>query len=197
MTKFRKFSNDLKIERAEAFEDGKAILEGYFITYNSPAPCKPFDYYEQIAPKAVENSLKNNDVRCLFNHNTDVVLGRTSNNTLKLENRPNGLYGICELNLEDSQAKDIYARVKRGDISGCSFGAWIDFESEEYDEKRNLFTINDIDLVEVSVCSFPFYESTTMEARSRTEAKEKTKKKEIERIKKNFYKKQGEKKKWL
>lgn len=193
-TQLRKFNTELQVERTETFEDGKAVFEGFFIVYNSPAPCKPFDYSEQIAPEAVLKSLEKNDIRCLFNHNSDIVLGRTGNGTLKLENRQNGLYGICELNLKDSQARDAYERVKRGDISGCSFGAFI--KNEDYDQDRKLWTIRDLDILEVSVCSIPFYENTTMEARSRTETLEKLSQKETaDELKIEFIKRRV--KKWL
>lgn len=190
--KYREFSLDLEIEKTETLDDGTATFEGFFIVYNTPAPCKPFDFFEQIAPEAVISSL-DNDIRCLFNHDTGQVLGRTKNGTLRLENTPDGLYGVCTVNLNDSNARDIYERVKRGDISGCSFGAWI--KEQEIDEERGMITITDLDLVEVSVCPFPFYPSTTMEARSQDYSEIQKKiddRKNMDELKLKFIRKKGE-----
>lgn len=142
-------------------EEQEPTLEGYFIKYNSPAPYGD-GWYEQVAPESVH---LNRDVLCLYNHNHDMVLGRESAGTFELENRADGLFGRCKLNLDDSDARNIYARVKRGDIKGCSFGFYINDTDTDYDNK--LVTLRDIDVFELSVCPFPFYESTTMDARDK------------------------------
>lgn len=190
---YREFNLNLEVENTETLEDGTATFEGFFIVYNQPAPCKPFDFFEQISPGAVLGSL-GNDIRCLFNHDTGQVLGRTGNGTLRLENRPEGLYGICQVNLNDSNARDIYERVKRGDITGCSFGAWI--LDQEIDEELGLVTITDLDILEVSVCPFPFYPTTTMAARGyfegvQEEIAERKQTETIEELKIEFLKKRG------
>lgn len=160
------FSAPLKIERAE-IEGNRGIVEGYFITFNSPAEYGNLGFYEMIAPEAIKD-LDKKDIRCFYNHNYDLILGRQSNNTLLLTKDSLGLYGRCELNLNDSQALDVFERVKRGDITGCSFGAYINEEDViEDDLGRTIYVVRDLDLIEVSVCPMPFYESTTMEARDK------------------------------
>ena len=171
MRQKRNFSSEIEIRRAEEVED-QGIVEGYFINYNSPAEYGRDGFYEQIAPEALTETLaRNKDIKCFYNHNYDLILGRTSNNTLTLTNDEVGLFGSCKLNLNDSQARDIFERVKRGDISGCSFGAYI--EDEDFNSNNNTFTVKKVDLIEVSVCPMPFYDSTTMEARDKviTESK--------------------------
>lgn len=155
MKKYKEFNVNLELNA----DNEAPILEGYFIRYNSPSPAGG-GFYEQIAPNALKDL--SGDIRCLYNHNNDVVLGRVSAETLEIENRADGLFGRVKVNMEDSQARDIYARVKRGDISGCSFGAFIRDETVE----DTLITINDIELIEVSICPFPFYKDTTIDARN-------------------------------
>ena len=61
---------------------------------------------------------------------------------------------------------NLYERVKRGDVSQCSFGFNILKESVEHRENGStLWTIEEIDLHEVSVCTFPAYAATGVEAR--------------------------------
>lgn len=160
-----KINSKFYVERAEEVEN-QGIIEGYFIKYNSPAQYGNDDYYEVIAPGALTESLaKNTDVKCFYNHNYDYILGRQSNNTLTLTNDESGLFGTVRLNLNDSVARDVFERVKRGDINGCSFGAYITQES--YDPDTKTVTVRKLDLQEVSVCPMPFYDATTMEARAK------------------------------
>lgn len=165
MKQLRKFSSEIELKRAEEIEDDLGIVEGYFIKYNTPAEYGREGFYEQVDPNALTETLaNNNDIKCFYNHNYDLILGRQSNGTLTLTNDDIGLYGVCKLNLKDSQARDVFERVKRRDITGCSFGAYID---EEFDKDKSLFTVKKVDLIEVSVCPLPFYDSTTMTARNK------------------------------
>ena len=183
----RNFSSEIEIKRAEEIEN-QGIVEGYFIKYNTPAEYGRDGYFEQIDPGALTETLaRNKDIKCFYNHNYDLILGRQSNNTLTLTNDEIGLFGSCKLNLNDSQARDIFERVKRGDITGCSFGAYI--EDEDFNSNNNTFTVKKVDLIEVSVCPMPFYDSTTMEARDKVI----TEKKEIQRKRKILEEKYGSK----
>ena len=187
MREKRNFSSEIELKRAEEVEN-QGIVEGYFIKYNSPAEYGRDGFFEQIDPNALTETLaRNSDIKCFYNHNYDLILGRTSNNTLTLTNDEVGLYGSCKLNLNDSQARDVFERVKRGDITGCSFGAWI--EDEDFNSNNNTFTVKKVDLIEVSVCPMPFYDSTTMEARDKLVAE----KKEIQRKRKILEEKYGSK----
>ena len=109
------------------------------------------------------------DVRALVNHNTDLVLGRTRAGTLTLKQDSRGLWGRITINQEDRAAMDLYARVKRGDVSQCSFG--FEIESERYidlGDGKCRWEIEKVNpLYEVSPCTFPAYEDTGIEARRR------------------------------
>jgi len=148
-------------------EDGDKYIEGYFIRFNEETELWP-GVYEEVAPESVDNSLKNNDIRALFNHDTGFVLGRTGNNTVKLKKEKEGLYGSVKINPKDSQALDAYARVERGDINACSFGFnIISEEVQNRDDGTTKFILREIDLHEVSPVTFPAYPTTSIQARQK------------------------------
>lgn len=150
-------------------EDGELHLVGYFVRYD--------DVYsvwdgvtESIAKGAFADSI-NDDVRALFNHNTDIVLGRTKAGTLKLEDRELGLWGDITINQKDTDAMNAYARNERGDISGASFGFEIESEERTVSEDGSVhYTIKKVNpLYEISLCTYPAYQATHVEARHANE----------------------------
>ena len=149
----------------ETREDGgNPRIEGYFAVFNSIY--EVFDgCTESIAPGAFTDEL-NSDVRALIDHDTRLVLGRTTAGTLELREDDHGLWGGIDINPNDTEAMNLYARVKRGDVSQCSFGFAI--LSEEHEERGNgvhHWTIKKVKLFEVSCCTFPAYEETAISAR--------------------------------
>lgn len=148
-------------------ENDERFIEGYFIRFNEETELWD-GVFEEIAPEAVDDSLKNNDIRCLFNHDTNIVLGRTGNGTLELRKDEKGLFGRVKINPNDKQALDIYARIERGDINACSFGFnIISEEIQNRDDGTVKFILRKIDLHEVSPVTFPAYPTTTIEARKK------------------------------
>lgn len=147
-------------------EEGKEkVIAGYFIRFNEETELYK-GVYEEISSTAIVNSLKGNDVRCLFNHDSAVVLGRTGNSTLQLRADDVGLWGEVTINPNDKQANDIYARIERGDINACSFGFIpLDEEIENRSDGSVKFIVRDIDLKEVSCVTFPAYPQTSISAR--------------------------------
>lgn len=145
-------------------EEGK-FLEGYFVVFNKETEL--FEgAYEEIDPLAFNKTL-DNDIRALINHDTTLVLGRNKSDTLKLKADEKGLWGRVEINKNDTDAMNIYQRVKRGDVSGNSFGFNILNEETDYREDGTVkWTIKEIDLHEVSITTFPAYEDTSIQARS-------------------------------
>lgn len=157
----------LKEVTTRSTDDGSPILEGFFARYGDVYEIG-VDATESIAPGAFAESI-HGDVRALYNHNTDVVLGRTSAGTLALEDRTEGLWGTITINPKDSQARDVYERIARGDIDGCSFGFEIEKESTEIKEDGSVhFTIEKVNpLYEVSPVAFPAYKATNIHARDK------------------------------
>lgn len=169
--------------RADVTEQDELIVEGYFIRFDSETELYP-GVFEQVSPESVDDSLENEDIRSLFNHDDNLVLGRTGNNTLKLRKDEKGLFGQVIINKDDSEAMNAYARIKRGDVVGCSFGFIpIEQDYEEVGERTNI-KIRKMRLFEVSPCVFPAYPQTEISAR-KTDV-EKFRKEQLENKKKEL-----------
>lgn len=151
----------------ETREDGENLsIEGYFAVFDSNYEIAP-GMSESIAPGAFSKTLSG-DIRALINHDTTLVLGRTKANTLQLREDNHGLWGHIDVNPNDTDAMNLYERVKRGDVDQCSFG--FDILSEETDFRDDgsvHWTIKEVELYEVSPCTFPAYEETNISARAK------------------------------
>ena len=156
-----------RIEEFQTREDGEEmIIEGYFAVFNSRYELFD-DAYETILPGAFDGET-DRDVRALADHDTRIVLGRTTANTLQLKVDERGLFGRILINKKDQEAVNIYERVKRGDVNQCSFGFSIEDEEIEYkDGIPAVWKIKKVRLYEVSVVTFPAYEDTGVVARKR------------------------------
>lgn len=159
---FTQFVTDYNIRE----EGGDKFIEGYFAVFNKNYEIWK-DVTESVAPGAFAKCL-NDDVRALTNHDTTLVLGRTAANTLVLSEDDFGLWGKILINPNDTDALNTYERVKRGDVSQCSFGFEIlEEETENREDGSVHYTIKAVKLYEVSVCTFPAYEDTNVKARGR------------------------------
>lgn len=159
---FTQFVTDYKVRE----EGDDKFIEGYFAVFNKNYQIWK-DVTESVAPGAFAKCL-NDDVRALTNHDTTLVLGRTAANTLVLREDDFGLWGRILINPNDTDAVNTYERVKRGDVSQCSFGFEIlDEETENREDGSVHYTIKAVKLYEVSVCTFPAYEDTNVKARGR------------------------------
>lgn len=155
-------------------EDGKLLLEGYFAKFNEPYNVFD-DWVETISPGAFKRALEEGrDVKVLWNHDTNIPLGSTGANTAMLKEDGIGLFGSVEINRNDTDAMNAYARVLRGDVTGCSFGFDIGEMTEEIDDEGIYRTTikEALPLYEVSPCTFPAYKSTEIVARNREQVKE-------------------------
>lgn len=147
-------------------ESDDLYIEGYFAVYNQEIELWP-GAYEEIAPGAFDNTL-GNDIRALIDHESRLVLGRNTAGTLELKADSHGLWGKIKINRDDTDAMNLYARVKRGDVDQCSFGFNIIKEETDWrDDGTVKWTIQEIDLHEVSVVTFPAYENTGVQARKK------------------------------
>ena len=146
-------------------EDGEDLrIEGYFAVFNSSYDIMD-GYSESVAPGAFTDTL-DGDIRALIDHDTRLVLGRTTADTLKLRQDDKGLWGSIKINPNDLDAMNLYARVKRKDVDQCSFGFDILKESsEKRDDGTIHWTIEKVKLYEVSCCTFPAYKETNISAR--------------------------------
>ena len=156
-------SNQSKCETREA--DGEMYISGYFAVFNSEYEMWP-GAVESIADTAFDGALAD-DIRCLIDHETRLVLGRNKAGTLTLKVDTRGLWGEVRINPNDQDAVNLYERVKRGDVDQCSFG--FDILDEEFEDRGDTvkWTIKKVKLYEVSVVTFPAYEETSVSARKR------------------------------
>lgn len=145
-------------------ESNERKIEGYFAVFDSEYEIFP-GATESVDAKAFDNAL-DDDIRALIDHETHLVLGRTAANTLTLRTDEHGLWGSILVNPDDQDAMNLYARVSRGDVSQCSFG--FDILDEEHLRRADgsdHWTIKAVKLYEVSVCTFPAYRETEVQAR--------------------------------
>ncbi len=145
-------------------EDGARYIEGYFAVFGGTYQLWD-DVSETVDPGAFDLAA-DRDVRALTNHDTTLVLGRTMAGTLDLRTDERGLWGSVQINDKDQDAVNLYERVKRGDVTQCSFGFDILEEMiENRQDGATVFHLQRVKLYEVSVCTFPAYEETGVQAR--------------------------------
>ena len=145
--------------------DGESpgMLTGYAAIYDAPADLGYMR--EVIAPGAFDEVLAGNpDVRCLFNHDRDRLLGRTASGTLELQADPTGLrYSVV---LPDTQqARDLAKLVERGDVNQSSFAFTVKRDEWERDENEDATTRKILEiglLFDVSPVTVPAYTTTTV-----------------------------------
>lgn len=153
-------------------EDGKSSLEGYAARFDKWSEDLG-GFKEKIARGAFKKALKDSDVRALFNHNADYVLGRSTAGTLALKEDKKGLLMVNDPP-STQWARDLMVSVDRGDISQMSFGFTVDKDEWKEDkEGRVTRTIHEVGrLLDVSVVSFPAYPDTSVALRSLEKVKE-------------------------
>lgn len=153
--------------RTRAVEDSEdMIIEGYFVVFDQPYIMG--DWGEEYVAQGAFDGCDMTDVRALIDHRPELVLGRSTADTLTLSIDDTGLFGSIRVNSRDTDAVNLHARVQRGDVNQASFG----FDEGEVTytdlaDGRVRRTINQVSkLYEVSVCTFPAYEQTYVSARS-------------------------------
>src|SRR3990167_4007738 len=113
--------------------DDGATISGYAAVFNKETTIGGmWGWREVIAPGAFDEAVDRDDVRALFNHDPNMLLGRTLSETLALSVDSRGLK--YEVMLPDTaNARDVRTLIKRGDVSGSSFAFRV--EADEWDEK--------------------------------------------------------------
>lgn len=148
------------------------ILEGIPILYDSETDIGGM--WKEIIDRGALDEADLKDVRFLVNHDIDSIpLARSRNNnensTMQMKVEEDGLHIRVDLDTEGNpRAKELYSAVKRQDISGMSFmftvrsDKWEDLDSDY--PTRHILQLDKI--FEVSACTFPAYESSSINARS-------------------------------
>jgi hypothetical protein len=163
----------IKMEFRATMENEKPMIRGVAAVFNSPSEDLG-GFREKISPGAFKSAIENSDIRALFNHDSNMILGRTTSKTLRVAETENGLEYECDMP-DTTYARDLMTCMQRGDINQCSFGFSIDEGDDEF-EKDSLGqwtrTIKRVArLYDVSPVTYPAYVSTECSLRSLEKAK--------------------------
>lgn len=157
--------------RSEQFtssDDNEMTVSGYFAVFDQPTDLCPGEK-EVIKRGAFSETLKKEEIVALWDHDSQKVLGRTGNGTLELEEDEHGLRGTLHI-APTSYGKDVYQLIKRGDLVGCSFGFYVDEYKDVKIDGTVTYEITKVQLLEVSVVTWPQYEQTEIAVRSKTDS---------------------------
>lgn len=140
-------------------------IEGYAAVFGSLS-VEMWGFRERIAPGAFAASIEADDIRALWQHNREVVLGRTKAGTLRLDEDSNGLR--VEIDAPDTQGgRDAVVSIGRGDVDQMSFGFRVLEDAWDEDGEGQLIrTLKKVKLYEVSPVTFPAYQATTVSVRT-------------------------------
>lgn len=147
-----------------SISDEKPVIVGYAAVFNKYSE-DIGGFRERIAPGAFSNVL-GDDVRALFNHDNDMVLGRSKSGTLKMQQDETGL--LVEITPPDTQlARDLMELMKRGDVDQMSFAFRTGKDTWAIDEEGNVErTILEFKaLYDVSIVTYPAYPDTSVALR--------------------------------
>jgi HK97 family phage prohead protease len=142
-------------------------LSGYAAVFNSEAVLG--DFTEVIRHGAFAKSLATgSNIRCLYHHQGDALLGTTQSGTLQLVEDAKGLAFTLTLP-ETTHGKDLAILVERGDVQGCSFGFRVAPGGDRWEQrgKQMLRELLEVDLLEITLTSDPAYVDTTVALRSK------------------------------
>jgi len=151
-----------------AASDGKIV--GYAAVFNKLSQDLG-GFREKIAPGAFAESIKNDDIRALHNHDSNYVLGRNTSGTLRLYEDKKGLR--VEIIPPNSQwAKDLRESIRREDVNQMSFA--FTALDDTWEENGRLRILNKVRLHDVSVVTYPAYENTEVQANEHSRTLSKT-----------------------
>ena len=155
--------NQIQEFRAEEVED-KLQFRGYAAVFNELSEDLG-GFRERISPGAFGESVLQDDVRALFNHDPNYVIGRNKSGTLRLLEDEKGLY--FEAEAPDTQwARDLKASVDRGDINQCSFGFIAKEDDWQMEGGADTRTLQRCQLFDVSIVTYPAYTGTNVRSAS-------------------------------
>lgn len=145
--------------------DGTLKLEGYAAVFDQLSDDLG-GFREKIDRGAFAETIRKDDIRALFNHDPNFVLGRTTAGTLRLEEDDYGLK--IDVDMPDTEwSRGLRELIKRGDVSQMSFG-FINKKDEwnESDSKNVIRTLKQVKLLDISPVTFPAYPQTDVSVRS-------------------------------
>lgn len=159
-----------EIRASEPTADGSdaLIINGVPIVFESPTTIKSeVGEYTEIIKRGALDKCDMSDSRLLYNHDLSRLPYAKTPNTMKFNIEKDGLHMTASLPGTE-EGRSLYEAIKRGDLTGMSFGFKVPPGGDTYDPKTNTRTINTIEkLYEVSVTPFPCYQDTTVSTEAR------------------------------
>ena len=158
---------ELRVVDSISDESTEPAIDGYASVFDSWSEelggNQPFR--ERVVKGAFEETIQNDDIRALFNHDPNYVLGRNKAGTLTLEEDDKGLH--VRITPPDTQwAKDLLVSIKRGDITEMSFGFTVILDRWNYEDNTDVRELLKVKLYDVSPVTFPAYTQTECGIRS-------------------------------
>ncbi len=149
----------------------KQVIEGYASVFYDGTPATEFVLWEgcveRIAPGAFDKAIRESDVRCLFNHDPSLILGRTAAKTCQLSVDKVGLRYACDPP-ETQVGRDVPISIARGDVTGCSFAMWARSVTWKETPDLDVRLIEEVELYDVGPVTYPAYAGTSVGVRSLT-----------------------------
>lgn len=156
--------DELRVLDQDEANATKPKLRGHAAVFNSLSE-RMYGFREIILPGAFTDAIVNDDVRALWNHNPDYVLGRNRAKTLGLSEDATGL--AVEIDPPDTQwARDLLVSIRRGDVTQMSFGFQVLSERWEKKDGEVIRTLTKLRLFDVSPVTYPAYPATDVSVRS-------------------------------
>lgn len=164
----------VKGAQVRAKQGDKPGIEGYgavfgeeYVLYDSPT----LRFVETVKSGTFTRALQEKqDVRCLFNHEPDNILGRTANNTMQMVQDSKGLHFDTDIDVRTRIGADVRCFIERGDVTGCSFSFSVQKQTRTEVEEGDKLTIHrdieDVDLYDVGPVTYPAYEGTSVGTRA-------------------------------
>lgn len=170
------------LEEVRTSEETDMVVSGYALKWDTWS--EDLGGFTETIDKEALKDTDLSDVRCYFNHDSSMVLGRTSSGTLELELDGTGLYFRCQLP-DTSYGRDLFQSIKRSDINQCSFGFIIDEDGDDFNKRDDGMYERIIrkikSLWEISIVSMPAYSDTSVAVAQRSI--EKLEQEELDKVK--------------
>jgi len=144
-------------------DNGLKHIVGYAALFNTLS--EPlYGFRERIKPGCFRNSLAK-DVKCLWNHDRNLILGRTKSGTLMLSEDEIGLKIDC-IPPDTEMVRGFMASIDRGDIDQMSFAFLTKTDDWNIENGETVRTLIEVELKDVSPATFPAYTDTSVALRS-------------------------------
>lgn len=166
LTEYRAGTGVAQVERS----NGERRLEGLGIPLDQWSEDLG-GFRERILPRAFEESIGSGDIRCVFNHNKDRVIGRRSAGTVEVWENASGVHYRAQPPAT-VWANDMLVSIERGDIRENSFA--MEVKEDQWDQGADVLqrTVTKARLLELGPQTFPAYGQSSVQVRCVREAYE-------------------------